>query len=193
MPVIYDAIRVAVVGEALQQQIVNVFHVAGSSKPVVDVAGDVGLAYANAFKPLLSSQYSFGHASGIDMNAANGEIGQVDLATFEVGGAPDTPEIGLAAVIRWVSTASGRGIRTGRTFFGPCSGYTSGTGGLEVAPSFRIQLTNSALDFVDEVNSLTGGAISLVHGLSSGGGIVVAPILSASVASKSGHLDSRRN
>lgn len=192
MPVLYNAVRVAVVGSAFAQDVVNVFNVGGSTDSVVSIAESVGVAYADNFKSVLSSAYNFGYASGIDMSLANGDIGRFDLASEEQGGAPATPEAGLTAVINWTDSATGRGIRPGRTFLGPLSGFAfvDGSGGLLIGTSFAAGLANAAEAFMADVNAATGGDLSIVHGR--GSTTLVSPIVAASVSPRSGHLDTRR-
>lgn len=188
MAAIYSAIRVAVVGKCSGQDIVNVFNVAGSAGITVatQVVGD---EFAARFKSVLSNSYAFDHAYGVDMSSPVGATYTYSLVGNGVGGAGASAEVGLAAVIRWQDSISGRGFRTGRTFLGPLPSTSFANTGLETSTAARTAINAAAAAFISGVNAF--GTLVMPHGVG-GPAQQLAPITGAATAVPSGHLDSRR-
>lgn len=189
MPVLYEAVRVAVIGSCSGQQIVNVFNVA-PNPGAQNAARHVGEGFAQMFKPVLSNAYAFSHSYAIDMSDPNGETATYSLESYELGALADTPEIGLSAIIRWQDTASGRGMRPGRTYLGPLATSQVTNRGLDVSAGARAAIVQAARDFIGYVAEMSTtlvtvhrpGTPEVTYGL----------IEDASVGQPAGHLDSRR-
>lgn len=188
MPATYAAIRVAVAGLCAGQQIVNVFNVAGGGD-VQEVTEAVGDAYVAAFDSFLPETYTFDSAHGIDMSSATGGTFTHPLTAGGAGGGSDAAEIGLAGIIRWSDTITGRAFRPGRTFIGPILRVYVSDVGLTLNSGGRTALLSAANTFLGAVNAV--GSLVIVHGLGTPGQ-QVAPVTAAAVATNLAHLDSRR-
>lgn len=184
----YAAIRVAVLGQVQGQDIVNVFNVAGAGD-VQAATVAVGDAYVSAFDSTLPETYTFVSAHGIDMSSAAGGTYTHPLTSGGAGGGSDATEIGLAAVIRWTDTVTGRAFRPGRSFVGPVLRVYVADVGLTLNSGGRTAMQTAADAFLSAVQVV--GELVIVHGLGTANQ-QVSPVVSASVATNLAHLDSRR-
>lgn len=188
MAATYAAIRVAVAGTCLGQQIVNVFNVADIGD-VDSAAIGVGDAFVDAFDALLPDTYIYDSAHAIDMSTETGGTFTYSLSSNGSGGGTDALEMGVAGIIRWSDTITGRAFRPGRTYIGPFLRVYAGNNGLTINAGGATALQAAATSFLNSVNSL--GSLVIVHGLGKPSQ-AVAPIVSASIAPNLAHLDSRR-
>lgn len=189
-PAVYGAIRVAVIGTAMNQTVVNVFNVSGIGSPMA-AAEAVGEAFAEAFKPLLSSTYVFQQADAMDMSAIDGGTATHPLTSYESGASTGAVELGLAAHISWVDTVSGRAFRNGRSYVGPLPGMQITNGGMELVPGFTSQYASAGREMIDHVDA-EGGALVIVHGMSTPNQ-QLAVVEDCICKDRVVHLDSRRN
>lgn len=187
MPVIYDAVRVSILGTCNGQDIVNVFHV--EPWDIAQAAQIVAEQFVAAFKSELASEYTFVSSSAIDMSSENGANFTYPMSGSEQGTGGVAAEMGTSAIIRWHDTQTGRKYRPGRTFLGPLPVATTTRTGTEIPITDRTRIEGKANDFIEAMSQVCG--LVIVHGISAGAP-VIASITSASVSTRTGHLDSRR-
>lgn len=189
-PAIYAAHRVSVVGVAFGQNIVNVFNAAGYGSSV-DAAVGVGTAFAEAWKTILPTSYAFGYANAIDMHTAEGDTSTYSLTSFGTGAGTAATEVGLAAIISWQDTVSGRGFRNGRTYIGPLPASVLASGGLQLGPAYLSTFDAGAASFLANITT-SGGTLVVVHGMNTANQ-QVAPVVEGHTRLNTAHLDSRRD
>lgn len=188
---VYQAIKVAIIGSCEGQQIVNIFHV----DPNADVQGateGVSAAYIENYKPILSGSYEFVVANGMDMRSADGGTFTVPLTGEETGGGLSTQEVGLAAIVRWSDTVTGRAYRACRTYLGPLPGTDFTRSGLELTAQARVAIQAASSSFLSDVLTNVGSPLVVVHGVAGPNTPLVSTVTGVGVATNSAHLDSRR-